>query len=416
MNVLGTENKNLVTRAVNLVTIAKNEEHMKIWKTHKDGYLVQLLNDALSLETAIPLRDMSEQHCNSTLKNKTYKIKDDLKFVSSASIDLSRPGVTSKTITLPLSLENNSTLAGTGMILDQFAKEFSIPSSSNIEGLPFDSNTKTFCLKKARDHAEFNILLSHHKGQAELFSSQLSEGDLENDDESLNVQNLTDSGEVDDGNASSCEKDDSNEFDTDELDSNELGSNGVYRSETTVESVQKLFREQDKLFNSVFDSLKNKLWNSIQADTVGRLIKDMSENSQLMSVKDHLGRSLLHAAVEQQNVKLVQCLLHAGVNPNSKEACGITPLLIAVITKNKEICHLLVKSQASVRGPLFANVPSPLAVALQIEEAEIYEILSPVASDEEDDVIAYAYDPGFVKIENMTSDRDGEGNKIENKL
>ena len=109
------------------------------------------------------------------------------------------------------------------------------------------------------------------------------------------------------------------------------------------------------------------------------------------------------------NVKL----LHAGVNPNSKEACGITPLLIAVITKNKEICQLLVKSQASVRGPLFANVPSPLAVALQIEEAEIYEILSPVASDEEDDVIA-AYDPGFVKIENMTSDKDGEGNKIEN--
>ena len=356
---------------------------------------------------------MSEQHCNSTLKNKTYKIKDDLKFVSSASIDLSHSGVTSKTITLPLSLENNSTLAGTGMILDQFAKEFSIPSSSNIEGLPFDSNTKTFCLKKARDHAEFNILLSHHKGQAELFSSQLSEGDLENDDESLNVQNLTDSGEVDDGNASSCEKDDSNEFDTDELDSNELGSNGVYHSETTVESVQKLFREQDKLFNSVFDSLKNKLWNSIQADTVEHLIKDMSENSQLMSVKDHLGRSLLHAAVEQQNVKLVQCLLHAGVNPNSKEACGITPVLIAVITKNKEICQLLVKSQASVRGPLFANVPSPLAVALQIEEAEIYKILSPVASDEEHDVIA-AYDPGFVKIENMTSDKDGKGNKIEN--
>ena len=87
----------------------------------------------------------------------------------------------------------------------------------------------------------------------------------------MNVQDLTDSGEVDDGNASSCEKDDSNKFDIDELDSNEVGSNGVSRSETTVESVQKLFKEQDKLFNSVFDSLKNKLWNSIQADTVERL-------------------------------------------------------------------------------------------------------------------------------------------------
>ena len=147
------------------LAIEKNEEHMRIWKTHKDGYLLKLLKDALSLKTNISLRDMSEQNCNSTLKNMTYLIKDDFKFVSDASIDLSCSGVKSKTITLPLSLENNSTLAGTGVILDQFAKELSIPSSHKIESLPFDSNTKTFCLKKARDHTEFNILLSHHKRQ-----------------------------------------------------------------------------------------------------------------------------------------------------------------------------------------------------------------------------------------------------------
>ena len=199
----------------------------------------------------------------------------------------------------------------------------------------------------------------------------------------------------------------SNELDVNELDSNEPNWNEESHPKTTIESVQKLFREQDKLFNRVFDSLKNKLWKAIQTDTVERLIKDMIENSRLRLVKDHLGRSILHAAVEQQNVKLVQCLLHSGVNPNLKEACGITPLLIAVIMKNKELCQLLVRSQASVRGPLFTNVPSPLAVALQMEEAEIYEILSPVASDEEDDVIA-GYDPGFVKMENIPNEDNGK--------
>jgi hypothetical protein len=69
-------------------------------------------------------------------------------------------------------------------------------------------------------------------------------------------------------------------------------------------------------------------------------------------------------AVEQQNVNLVHCLLHARVNPNLKEMCGVTPLIITVITKNKEICKLLVNSQVSVCGPLFTNIPSPLAVAV----------------------------------------------------
>ena len=101
-------------------------------------------------------------------------------------------------------------------------------------------------------------------------------------------------------------------------------------------------------------------------------------------------------AVEQQNVNLVDCLLHAGVNPNVKEICGVTPLLIGVIVKNKEICELLVNSQASVRGPLFTNVPSPLVAALRMELAEIYEVLNPRDSDDEDDLIA-SYDSGFTR-------------------
>ena len=325
---------------------------------------------------------MSEKDCNNCLKNKLYKITDDLKFESNANyIDQSHSGITSKTVILPLSLENNSTLAGTGVTLDQFGKEFSIPSVSKDEILPFDSNAKTFCLKKAREHAEFNILMSHHKEQNELYSSQLS--DVEKNSEGKDVdEESSDISEGDDDNDSGNE------------DAEQTDRNRVSGPETTVNTVQTLFRKQDRVFNSTYDSLKNKLWNAIQTTTLGRFIKEISETEHVRTIRDHLGRSLLHMAVEQQNVNLVHCLLHAGVNPNLKEMCGVTPLIIAVITNNKEICKMLVNSQASVRGPLFTNIPSPLAVAMKMELEEIYELLDPSLSDQEDDDIA-SYDPGF---------------------
>ena len=62
----------------------------------------------------------------------------------------------SQTLLFCLSLENNSTLTSTSVILDQFGEEFSIPTVSHVESLQFDSNSKPFCLKKARDHAEFS--------------------------------------------------------------------------------------------------------------------------------------------------------------------------------------------------------------------------------------------------------------------
>ena len=174
-----------------------------------------------------------------------------------------------------------------------------------------------------------------------------------------------------------------------------------------MNTVQTLFRKQDRVFNSTFDSLKNKLWNAIQTTTLERFIKEISETEHVRTIRDHLGRSLLHMAVEQQNVNLVHCLLHAGVNPNLKEMCGVTPLIIAVITNNKEICKMLVNSQASVRGPLFTNIPSPLAVAMKMELEERYELLDPSLSDQEDDDIA-SYDAGFKRSVNVTRSQGNE--------
>ena len=75
-----------------------------------------------------------------------------------------------------------------------------------------------------------------------------------------------------------------------------------------------------------------------------------------------------------------------------KEKCGVTQLLIAVILKNREICQMLVKSRACVRGPIFTNIPSPLAVAQKMQLAEIMDIVNPQDSDDKDDDIPN-YDP-----------------------
>ncbi|CAB4020812.1 BRCA1-associated RING domain 1 [Paramuricea clavata] len=340
------------------ISIENNGEHFELWNSDKDNYLTELLKDGLCPRTDKALKDMSESDCNHCLSTKTYNVTDDLK-ISPKSV-----------------------------ILDQFGEEFYILKVSHVENLPFDSNSKSFCLKKARDHTEFMLMMSHHKKQMRQYDSQLSSA--ENHGAMVSNESEDDSSDEDDS-------DKDGESDEDEPDS---GNVGIPRPETTVKNVQKVFRREDQVFISTFDSIKNKLWNSIQSDTLEGFVKELSDNTQVRHLRDHLGRSILHIAVEKQNINLVDCLLHAGFNPNVKETCGITPLLIAVTLKNKATCQLLVNSRACSRGPLFTNIPSPLAIALKIELAEIVEILNPCVSDAEDDDIA-AYDPIFSRSTNL---------------
>lgn len=47
-----------------------------------------------------------------------------------------------------------------------------------------------------------------------------------------------------------------------------------------------------------------------------------------------------------------------------------------------------------MRGPLFTNVPSPIAIARKMDLPEISVILDPTESDEEDNELQ-CYDPSF---------------------
>eukprot|EP00112_Aurelia_sp_Birch-Aquarium-sp1_P001871 Seg12029.2 transcript_id=Seg12029.2/GoldUCD/mRNA.D3Y31 product="hypothetical protein" protein_id=Seg12029.2/GoldUCD/D3Y31 len=86
--------------------------------------------------------------------------------------------------------------------------------------------------------------------------------------------------------------------------------------------------------------------------------------------------------------------MSAGLNPNTTELCGATPLTIAVANGNLKFCKLLVASGSAVRGPTYVGIPDPIEMAKKLEMHKIYELLNPDDSDFEDEDIR-AYDPVF---------------------
>lgn len=63
----------------------------------------------------------------------------------------------SDTLILPLSLEDNSTLAGGASCLEEFGKEFDIPCKHNE--ITFDEKMNNFSIDSARNHHHFLFLL-----------------------------------------------------------------------------------------------------------------------------------------------------------------------------------------------------------------------------------------------------------------
>ena len=142
----------------------------------------------------------------------------------------------------------------------------------------------------------------------------------------------------------------------------------------------------------------NKAWKQREEGKPDDFVRELS-SYHLLNVSDHLGRSLLHVAVENNNYFLTEMLLISGFFPNIKEYCGATPLTIAVINNNEKLCKLLVEARANVRGLLYTGIPSPLEMAQKMELAAVYEILNPDSSDAEDEDIA-TYDSKFTVKDN----------------
>ena len=71
------------------------------------------------------------------------------------------------------------------------------------------------------------------------------------------------------------------------------------------------------------------MWEAIQSDRLERFVKEMADQPHIRDMKDHLGRTFLHIAVEQLNLNFVEYLLHVGFDPNATRKCGVIPLVIA---------------------------------------------------------------------------------------
>ena len=92
---------------------------------------------------------------------------------------------------------------------------------------------------------------------------------------------------------------------------------------TTIDQAKNRFAECDQAFTELYNSLADKVWQSKQNDSVERVIQDLSNVT--LDVADHLGRSLLHVAVELGNYDFVSCLLKAATQMQRK--CVVQHLL-----------------------------------------------------------------------------------------
>ena len=103
-----------------------------------------------------------------------------------------------------------------------------------------------------------------------------------------------------------------------------------------------------------------------------------SESSSWCGIRDEFDRSLLHYAVELGKLKLVNSLLRCGAFVNGPEACGATPLTLAVISCNIDMVKLLLLYKAKIDGLSSTNVPPPIEVALKMgdQSREVTEILA----------------------------------------
>lgn len=319
-----------------LFVLESHPEHLQLWNEMQDNFLLQVLDAALNCVPASEksLQDMDDKEFGQWLQHQDFKEKRQPAFdmkIPQLSIQ-SRPQCSkSETLILPLSLENNATTTGTAAIIEQFGKEFGVPCDHAKECLPFDQKTQTFDIAAARRHQEFLASLNKHNMEMTETIRQLTE-----------AEKTFAAPQVDIDESFSAEQDPS------------------------TSNIQRI----DAKFQNVFDSLVKKMWEAQQASDIAEyqnFISWMStQRESWQDVRDRSGRTILHAAVENGNTTLVKTLVCAGVNVNAKERCGATPLTLAVVRKDEEMCAYLLDNFAVFDAYFFSTMPSPHSIARQL--------------------------------------------------
>ena len=234
---------------------------------------------------------------------------------------------------LSLSLENNSTVSGTAGILYELAKNYGMPSSECKEMLPYDSQSKSFGLKYSREHCEFLRVMDDHESEMAEFETLLRETDKRLDASHIRLpgasnetlsENLVDILLSDDESDATVAESLDGSLNLNPVDASDSDEEEVLLSSENVPSVtlkqkRQLFRKEDKLFSTVYDKLLNKVWKMSEKGQLEIYQNYLSEQKEFLgSLRDHLGRTLLHVAVEHDNLSFADYLLTAGFNPDIK--------------------------------------------------------------------------------------------------
>ena len=127
----------------------------------------------------------------------------------------------------------------------------------------------------------------------------------------------------------------------------------------------------DGQVKSVLDKLVKRMWEAQHDSDVSKLdqlIGWLDKNHEYCeNVRGCDGRTILHAAVENENTAFVKTLITAGVDVHAKEMCGATPLTIAVVKKNDKLSELLIQNFAMFDSRYFTTIPSLMTIAEKLD-------------------------------------------------
>lgn len=329
-------------------------EHKKLWNDWCDIYYLDLLEKSLNVIPTPPKQfvEMKEAELNSWLSKVDFdKPKDDQEQKFKVSVPkkqtLCKNTQMTKTnvINLPLSLEDNSTLNRTSAIYEEFGQEFSIPCPKTHD-IPFNSSAKKFDLTAARTQYDFMKSVEMHQNKMSEIENQMSamEKELDGSTTDLTLDSGSDSGEA----------------------------------EETSEPVKHPNQQKDERFAEFCTKITKQVQESAHSNddfSLDNLVHHLSNGmKRINSSTDKYERTILHCAFEEKNYVLMKTLLAVGVDPNCKEGCGATPMSLAVMNADTDMCKLLLDNFAECSAPCFGAFPSQMKMAVSMELTDIVDL------------------------------------------
>ena len=290
--------------------------------------------------TASELNKFDECELKEFLEQEDYQTKEPILLKSpSIAYEYENTSFEKSTVTiLPLSLEDEASLSGTSEILNEFGKEFGIQTDKKESYFLFDEKNSEFMLENARERFRFYNCLKQHKVEFERLKEALKA------DSSFEESETSDNGMTSNDNTQAiCE-------------TNQGNANAVNAKMMTV------FKELKANVNS-FKTMKERV----------AFLKSRSDVWDAM--RDEYERSMLHIAVEQKELTVVECLLVCGAQVNEPEGCGATPLMLAVCNCHELMCKLLISYGARATGTFKGLIPSPLHMAIKMENQAIVDLM-----------------------------------------